>query len=53
MATNRVTERPGGFVLTAEALEKALPAIAMATKAVHADNFFSLSKSVYTDIWHR
>jgi hypothetical protein len=46
MATNRVSDKPGGFILTAEALEKALPDMAMATKAVHADDFVSPHRAI-------
>ncbi|OQE23102.1 hypothetical protein PENSTE_c009G02053 [Penicillium steckii] len=45
MSTNQVSEKPG-FVLTAEALEKALPDMSMATKAVHADDFVSPHRAI-------
>ncbi|CAG8243302.1 unnamed protein product [Penicillium olsonii] len=39
MTTNQLSEDPAGFVLTAEALGHAIPSMAIATKAIHADDF--------------
>ncbi|KAH6961750.1 Cys/Met metabolism PLP-dependent enzyme-domain-containing protein [Ilyonectria destructans] len=40
------SDSPQNFVLTGEALEKALPNMSMATKAIHADDFFSPHRAI-------
>lgn len=46
MAEMEDIEKPKGFVLTAEALQKALPDMAMATRAIHADDFVSSHRAI-------
>jgi hypothetical protein len=45
MAKNR-SEETSRFVLTAEALQKALPDMAPATQAIHADDFVSSHRAI-------
>jgi hypothetical protein len=46
MTTNQLSEKPAGVTLSAEALENALPNMAMATKAIHADDFVSPHRAI-------
>ena len=46
MTTNQLSEDPAGFVLTAEALGHAIPSMAIATKAIHADDFVSPHRAI-------
>jgi len=41
MASNETNGKPDDFVFTAEALQKAQTSMAMATRAIHADDFVS------------
>ncbi|EWZ46134.1 cystathionine beta-lyase [Fusarium oxysporum Fo47] len=46
MASDESNNQPANFVLTAQALRKALPNMAMATKAIHADDFASPHRAI-------
>jgi hypothetical protein len=46
MGSNDSTDNGSKFILTAEALNKALPDLSMATRAVHADDFVSPHRAI-------
>lgn len=46
MASNETNGKPDNFVLTAEALQRALPSMGMATRAIHADDFVSPHRAI-------
>ena len=46
MGSNDSIDHGSKFILTADALEKALPDMGMATRAVHADDFVSPHRAI-------
>ncbi|KAI9040244.1 pyridoxal phosphate-dependent transferase [Aspergillus affinis] len=46
MGSNQADDNEGKFILTRELLDEALPKFAIATKAVHADDFSSTHKAI-------
>ncbi|KAG2019033.1 hypothetical protein GB937_005322 [Aspergillus fischeri] len=46
MGSINVSENPSKFILTAEALNNALPGFHMATRAIHADDFVSPHRAI-------
>jgi hypothetical protein len=46
MGSNGTTQNGSNFVLTGDALHKALPDMGMATRAVHADDFVTPHRAI-------